>query len=164
MTLVMADPRSSAMWVRYREEPNPLWSTPDKSAQMTAWTGGLEELAGQAKKLSTWESNLRSRGIDTRKLRILVSPCYPSHAFYVFDNRIYVYSYPYGERGFHGPAYLYTNPKTDTHSFLSRCANNIVTAATPLNQAIADIWKTYESGDLSDARFARSLIRIESAR
>src|SRR6185503_15363235 len=160
VTLVMADPRSPAMWLRYREEPNPLWPAPNPSADATAWLKGLEELAGEAKRLDDWRIDLRRRGVNTAKLRIRVFPHYPSHAFYIFDDRIFLYTYPYGERGFHSPAYLYTNPNTPTHKFLLRCAADIVTASTPLDSVAGDIWRRYQSGDLTDQKVAASSLRI----
>ncbi len=157
VTIVLSDPRSPAMWLRYREEPNPLW-TPDIPTAETAWIRGLEELSEEAYRLSQWKSRLTKDGKDVSKLVIRIFPHYPTHAFYRFDNKIYVYHYPYLERGFHAPTFLFSNSATDTHHFLARCINSIVNNSLPLDAEIEDIWRRYQSGGFSDQEVAKAEI------
>jgi hypothetical protein len=161
VTIVLSDPRSPAMWLRYKEEPNPLWA-PGISTQETAWIRGLEELAEEAYRLSQWKSRLIKEGKDVSKLVIKVFPHYPTHAFYKFDNKIYVYHYPYLERGFHAPAFLFSNPATDTHRFLIRCINSIIDNSLPLETEIEDIWGRYQRGAFSDQEVAKAEILVSN--
>lgn len=157
VTIVFSDPRSPAMWLRYKEEPNPLW-TPDIPSNETAWIRGLEELSEEAYRLAQWKSRLVKDGKDVSKLTIKVFPHYPTHAFYRFDNKIYVYHYPYLERGFHAPTFLFTNLATDTHRFLMRCINSIAENSLPLEAEVEDIWKRYQSGAFTDQEVAKAEI------
>lgn len=159
VTIVLSDPRSPAMWLRYREEPHPLW-TPGIATQETAWIRGLEELSEEVYRLSQWKQRLIKEKLNVDRLIIKVFPHYPTHAFYKFDNKIYVYHYPYLERGFHAPTFLFTDPTTDTHHFLTRCINSINNSAIPLEDAVDGIWKQYQNGAFSDREVSKSKIII----
>lgn len=160
VTIILADPRSPAMWLRYMEEPNPLWC-PRAPSLETGWIRGLEELAEEAYRLWQWKQRLAQEGRDISRLLIAVFPHYPTHAFYKFDHRLYVYHYPYLERGFHAPAFLFTNPSTETHQFLTRCLESVIRASIPLENAIDDIWRQYQEGLFSDLQVSKAKIIIK---
>ena len=158
VTIVMADPRSPAMWLRYMEEPS--GASVETQSFETVWVKGLEELAAELSRLNAWRERLLQEGRDVKRLSIRVCAHYPTHAFYRFDNRLYVYHYPYLERGYEAPAFLFTNPNTDTHKFLSRCIASVVGSSLPLENEIDDIQQKYRDGLLSDERVRESRITI----
>jgi len=163
VTIVLADPRSVAVWLRYKEEPNPNW-TPKSPTQETAWIRGMEELAEESYRLIQWKNKLSDEKKIINKLVIKIFPHYPTHAFYKFDNKLFVYHYPFMERGFHAPAFLFTNPNTVTYQFLLRCLNSIITAAIPLEEEYNDIWNQCQSGLLSDKEVANAKIIVKRKR
>jgi hypothetical protein len=155
VTIVMSDPRSPAMWLRYKDEPHSVAAQSE-----TAWALGLEEIAAEVERLQAWQERLVSRGIKTDKLRIALFPHYPTHAFYRFDDKLYVFHYPYMARGFHAPAFLFANPGAAPHRFLLNCLDNVIDAAIPLTAKIADdVSGRSKHGLMSDAVVTASEIR-----
>jgi len=160
VTIAICDPRAPATWLRYKEEPNII--EPGHFITGTGMVNALEDLAIIAYRLHQWMQRLRDNGLDTSKLSIKISPHYPTHAYYKFDDSIYVYHYPYMQRGFHAPVYLFTNPQLPVHRFLNQCINSVVSDAAPINDVIDDIWKRYQAGLLSDRQVSKSEIVISS--
>lgn len=160
VTIVLADPRSPAMWLRYMEESKADAVSTGKEEE-TAWIRGLEELAEEAYRLYQWRLRLVKQGLDVSKLSIRVFPNYPSQAFYKFDAALYVHDYPYLRRGFHAPAFLFDRPETPTYKFLKGCLDEIVVASIPLETAYADIWKQYKAGQLSDQMVSAARVEID---
>ena len=159
MTLVLADPRSPAMWLRYMEESK-ADATSNGKEEETAWIRGLEDLAEESYRLFQWRVRLLKQGQDVSKLSIRVFPHYPTHAFYKFDGALYVHHYPFLRRGFHAPAFQFNNPETPTYKFLKGCLDEVVAASVPLENAYSDIWKQYKAGELSDQAVAGARIAI----
>jgi hypothetical protein len=159
VTLVLADPRSPGMWLRYMEESKGDVTGNGKEEE-TAWIRGLEDLAEQSYRLFQWRVRLLKQGQDINKLSIRVFPHYPTHAFYKFDGALYVHHYPYLRRGFHAPAFLFANPETQTYKFLKGCLDEVVAASVPLETAYSDIWKQYKAGQLSDQAVSGARIAI----
>jgi hypothetical protein len=159
VTLVLADPRSPAMWLRYMEESKADASSNGKEEE-TAWIRGLEDLAEEAYRLFQWRVRLLKQGQDVSKLSIRVFPGCPTQAFYKFDAALYVHDYPYLRRGFHSPAFLFNNPETPAYKFLKGCLDEVVEASVPLENAYADIWKQYKAGQLSDQAVAGARLVI----
>ncbi len=159
VTLVLADPRSPAMWLRYMEESkaeNPSAANEEE----TEWIRGLEDLAEESYRLFQWRVRLLKQGQDVSKLSIRVFPNYPTQAFYKFDASLYVHDYPYLRRGFSAPAFLFNNPQTPTYKFLKGCLDEVVASSVPLEAAYADIWKQYKAGQLSDQVVSGARIAI----
>ncbi|MCI0406073.1 MAG: hypothetical protein L0209_08385 [candidate division Zixibacteria bacterium] len=159
VTLVLADPRSPAMWMRYMEESKADVTSNGKEEE-TAWIRGLEDLAEETYRLFQWRVRLIKQGQDVSKLSIRVFPSYPTQAFYKFDAALYVHDYPYLRRGFHAPAFLFNNPEAPAYKFLKGCLNEVVAASVHLENAYADIWKQYKAGQLSDQAVAGARIAI----
>ena len=159
VTIVLSDPRSAAMWLRYMEESKADMTSNGKEEE-TAWIRGLEDLAEETYRLFQWRVRLLKQGQDVSKLSIRVFPHYPTHAFYKFDRALYVHHYPYLRRGFHAPAFLFDNPETPTYKFLKGCLEEVIAASSPLETAFADIWKQYKAGQLSDQTVSASRIAI----
>jgi len=160
VTLVMSDPRSPAMWLRYMEEPH--LSPPSTPPTETTWARGLEDLAIVLYRLLIWRERLVQKGRDVSRLSLKVFPHYPTHAFYKFDDRLYVFHYPYLERGFHTPTLLFTDPTTPVYQFLDRCLHSVVNSSFPLEDEIDDIWQKYQAGSLSDERVSKSRVAVVS--
>jgi hypothetical protein len=146
------------MWLRYMEEPTSLL-TSSRPGEV-AWVSGLEDLAKGLYQLNNWKQRLLQEGRDVGKLSIRVASHYPAQALYKFDNAIYVHSFPYRQRGFYAPAFLFTDPKTSVHQFLCRCIQSSLDASTPLEDSIDDIWKKYCSKLFSDQQVLKSQIVI----
>ncbi len=161
VTLVLADPRSPAMWLRYMEESKADDATSNGKEEETAWIRGLEDLAEETYRLFQWRVRLLKQGQDVSKLSIRVFPGYPTQAFYKFDAALYVHDYPYLRRGFHSPAFQFNNPETPAYRFLKGCLDEVVSASVPLEAAYADIWKQYKAGQLSDQTVSGSRIAID---
>ncbi|HEU4437541.1 MAG TPA: hypothetical protein VFR89_08750, partial [candidate division Zixibacteria bacterium] len=149
VTLVLADPRSPAMWLRYMEESKADITSNGKEEE-TAWIRGLEGLAEETYRLFQWRMRLIKQGQDVSKLSIRVFPGYPTQAFYKFDASLYVHDYPYLRRGFNSPAFRFEKPETPTYKFLKGCLDEVVAASVSLENAYSDIWKQYKAGQLSD--------------
>lgn len=159
VTLVLADPRSPAMWLRYMEESK-AENASTANEEETEWIRGLEDLAEESYRLFQWRARLLKQGQDVSKLSIRVFPNYPTQAFYKFDAALFVHDYPYLRRGFHSPAFLFNNPETPTYKFLKGCLDEVVASSTPLENAYADIWKQYKAGQLSDQTVGGTRIAI----
>lgn len=159
VTIVLSDPRSAAMWLRYMEESKAETASDGKEEE-TAWIRGLEGLAEEVYRLFQWRVRLVKQGQDISKLSLRVFPHYPTQAFYKFDGALYVYNYPYLRRGFHAPAFLFDNPETPTYKFLKGCLEEVLAASSPLDGAFSDIWKQYQNGQLSDQAVSASHIAI----
>jgi hypothetical protein len=158
VTLVISDPRCPAMWLRYMEEPK-LDAT--GAGSESAWTRGLEELALEVARLDTWTRGLITTGRNTDRLRIKLSARYPGQAFMRLDQRIYMYNYPYLQRGYHGPAFAFESNGSQVFNFLESCMNLIVGSADPLDrEAVSDIAGKYRLGLFSDRVVERSAVRI----
>jgi len=156
VTIVLSDPRAPAMWLRYMEEPHHVTSLTE-----TAWIHGLEELAAEVARLRAWREGLIRDGVSTDRLFIGVFPHYPTQAFYRFDQRLYVFHYPFLERGFHAPAFVFGDPSTEPHQFLLRCMKKVVDNAIELDDAIVDeIDRLNRHGQLSDDLVAISEVCI----
>jgi hypothetical protein len=162
VSIVLSDPRSPAVWLRYLEEPR---GKADEVASETAWVLGLEELAAEIARLNNWRKRMLREGINEQQLYIGLFPHYPTHAFYRFDDRLYVFHYPYMARGFHAPAFLFNDPETQTHSFLLRCNQSVVKASLQLDDTVAnDVAAKHASGALSDTAVNRSEVRVARKR
>ena len=153
VTLIMADPRSPAMWLRYMEEPSGV--APKEHVTETAWKQGLEELAEILDRFDTWRRKLVKEGCPVHKLTIAVFPHYPTHAYYKFDSNLYVFHYPYRKRGFHGPLFLFADPTADVYRFLNDCLRGVINASESLEKVIIDIRREYKAGKLSDQEVAK---------
>jgi hypothetical protein len=160
VTIVLSDPRSPAMWLRYMEEAGPDEVSNGKEEE-TAWIRGLEDLAEEAHRLFQWRVRLLKQGQDVSKLSLKVFPHFPTHAFYKFDGSLYVHHYPYLRRGFHAPAFQFNKPETPTYRFLKGCLDEVVAASISLEEAYSDIWKQYKNGQLSDQTVLASKINID---
>ena len=154
VTLVLSDPRAVAMWLRYKEEPDP-GKHPD------AWTDGLVNLASNIRLLHTWLIGLKGRKFDTSRLRVRVFQHYPSQAFFQFDDSIYEYNYPYGQRGIHAPMFLFDKPGTGPHTFLLHCIDSIVESSVDLEDVFDDIMRWREQGRFDDLRVRRTDIVLQ---
>ena len=158
VSIVLSDPRSPAMWLRYLEEPR---GKTDQVASETAWILGLEELAVEISRLNNWRKRMLHEGVDAQQLYVGLFPHYPTHAFYRFDDDLYVFHYPYMARGFHAPAFLFNDPTTQTHSFLLRCNASVIDASIELNDEVAaDVSARHGSGALSDLIVDKSEVRV----
>jgi hypothetical protein len=158
VSLVLSDPRSPAMWLRYLEEPR---GKANQVGGETAWVLGLEELAVEIARMNSWRCRMLSQGVGPEQLYIGLFPHYPTHAFYRFDDKLYVFHYPYMARGFHAPAYLFNDPRTQTHTFLLRCNKCVIDASVELDDSVAaDVAAKHASGALSDLVVDRSEIRV----
>lgn len=154
VTLVLSDPRAVAMWLRYKEEPDPA-KNPD------AWTDGLVNLASNARLLHAWQSRLKSQRFDISRLRIRVFQHYPSQAFCQFDDSIYVYNFPYGQRGIHGPMFVFDRPGTGPYTFLLRCIDSIVESSVDLEEVFDDIMRWRAQGGFDDFKVSRTEIVLQ---
>jgi hypothetical protein len=144
------------MWCRYMEEPHDA-----VAGHETAWIRGL---AAEIARLA-WRMRLARDSVDTRRLIIGLFPHYPTHAFYRFDSRLYVFHYPNLTRGFHAPAFVFANPTAGPHQFLLRCMQAVVDASEPLDDGVAgNVSERYQRGDLSDEAVSKSTIRVVQAR
>jgi hypothetical protein len=162
VSIVLSDPRSPAMWLRYMEEPR--HGSIDLAGE-TAWVMGLEELAAEIGRLNAWQSRVLGGAIRADQLYIGLFPHYPTHAFYKFDDRLFVFHYPYLARGFHAPAFLFEVPETQVHRFLTRCHNSVVRDSIALDDGVAaDVAAQYRNGLLSDTLVDQSEIRITRKR
>jgi hypothetical protein len=147
VTLVMADPRSDPMWLRYREEPLPPPLGPDPVGQAHA----LEELASVLSMAYNWRQNREMKEKkDVSRFVLKVASNYPSHAYYLLDDELYVYHYPFKARGLDGPLFQFATT-TETGKFLCSCLDRVVREAAPLNEATyQDIEDWHRNGRLSD--------------
>lgn len=154
VTLVLSDPRAVAMWLRYKEEPDPA-KNPD------AWTDGLVNLASNARLLHAWQRRLKDQKVDTSRLRIRAFQHYPSQAYCQFDDSIYVYNFPYGQRGIHSPMFVFDRPGTASHTFLLRCIDSIVESSVDLEDVFDDIMRWREQGEFDDFKVRRTEIVLQ---
>lgn len=160
--IVMADPRCPAMWLRYLEEPRP---SSENFTRETAWVRGLDELALEVARLESWRQRIGASMPTRGRLRIALAQHYPTQALYRFDDRVYVFHYPYMERGFHAPMFLFSDPSTRVHQFMIRCQDSIVANSIELDDDVAsDVARQYRTGALSDSAVARSEVRIARKR
>jgi hypothetical protein len=144
--LIMSDPRSPSMFMRYLEEPHshPWGTDPD------GWNHGLENLSDLASKLWAWRELLQNEGKDVSRLSISLFPGYPAAAYYVFDGKFYTYSYPYKTRGHSGPLYLFSS-NSKVGKFYSQCLQSVINASVPLESAIEEILDISRRGGFSDS-------------
>ncbi|MEU0944729.1 hypothetical protein ABZ379_18305 [Streptomyces canus] len=144
--LIMSDPRSPSMLMRYLEEPHshPWGTDPD------GWNHGLENLSDLASKLWAWREFLRNEGKDVSRLSISLFPGYPAGAYYAFDGKFYTYSYPYKIRGHSGPLYLFS-PDSKVGKFYGRCLQSVVDASIPIEFAIEEILDISRRGGFADS-------------
>jgi hypothetical protein len=152
VTLVMADPRSPALWLRFQEERTPFRSR----------AGDAEDLARFSIKLSEWRQHLIQEGLDTSRLSLKVFQNYPTQAFYKFDDSIFIYNYHYREAGYDAPMFLFTDPTTSVHEFLNRCIKSLITNSLPLEDVINDIQVKYDTRHFSDQHVLQSEIVADS--
>ncbi len=157
VSLVMADPRSPAMWLRYMDEPH---KASGRGGSETAWISGLQKLAEELLQLAAWRERLLQAGSDPTRLYLGVFAHYPTHAFYKFDDRLYVYHYPYMQRGFHGPAFLFTDKETEVHRYLTRCLISVVHESTPIDIVVEDVADKYKKGQFSDLSVEKLTVRL----
>jgi hypothetical protein len=162
ITLVLSDPRAMAMWLRYTEEPKLAGrgAVDDEPLAETAWVNGLEELAVHVARLHAWRSRLVRSGIRLDQLRIGLFPNYPTMAYLRFDDRLFVYSYPYLARGFHTPAMLFDSAQGSAHLSLLRCQQRVVRDRIEIDDDVAgDIANRLRAGTFSDRVVRRSELR-----
>src|SRR3972149_11717499 len=76
VTIVLADPRSPAMWLRYMEEAKADGSSVGKEEE-TEWIRGLEDLAEETYRLFQWRLRLVKQGQDVGKPSLRGFPNYP---------------------------------------------------------------------------------------
>lgn len=159
VTLVFADPRSTAMWLRNREEPTPL-QTQQRPTGVEVFNQ-LQDLSEVLFRINNWKHNLAQKGIDVSRLSLLLNPHYPGQAFYVFDNIICCHGYPYLQRGIYAPAFMFTDPTTHVHRFLRDSIRLIVDGCTPLAEALDEIKQMHEIGHLSDQYLKRTMLVMQ---
>lgn len=159
ITLVVSDPRSPAIWLRYHEEADR--TIPEEDLSETMWIGGVQDLAISLHRLYLWKERLIKKDINTTNLSIKVNPNYPTQAIYKFDDRLYLFGYPFHERGFHSPVFLFTNPNTSVYHFLNRCINEIVKYSEPIDDVFPDIWKRYNNGEFTESKVCQAKIVID---
>lgn len=165
VTIVISDPRAPATLLRYMDEPTSLTSaTPVRASARNPWVNGLEEIAADIHRLGLWYQELRREGRNLGKLELKISTHYPSHAFLKFDNRLYVYHYPFMSRGFHAPCMLFTNEKTATYKYLTECMTAVIDASDSLTTSADDIWHQCREGDFSDRTLENvSVVRSDTS-
>ncbi|MEU0577731.1 hypothetical protein ABZ465_10590 [Streptomyces griseoincarnatus] len=147
VNLIMSDPRSPSTLMRYLEEPHSHpWGTDPHG-----WNNGLENLSDLASKLWAWQESLKARGKDMTRLSISLFPGFPTIAYYLFDEKIYTYGYPYGVRGHNGPLFVFSST-SKVGQFYTQCLQSIISASTPLESSIAEILDITRSGGFSDAK------------
>jgi hypothetical protein len=146
VTLVMADPRSPALWLRFQEERTLLRSR----------TGEAEDLARASYNLYEWKQRLIQEGRDNSRFVIKVFQNYPTQAFYKFDDNIFTYTYPYRELGYDAPMFLFADPKTSVHQFLNQSIKSLITDSVPLEDVIDDIREKNKARYFSDERVLQS--------
>lgn len=159
VTIVVCDPRSPSMQLRYREEPTPLsTSTPVATSANLLWVNGLDELAADIHKMHVWLGNLIAAGHDTSRLRLLLFPGYPTHAFFRFDRKLFVYHYPYMSRGFHAPCMVFEDNSTAVYDYLCQCLQVVIDASSSLKDAADEIWELHQRGEFTDRQMERTRI------
>ena len=126
-----------------------------RSSRNSLWVNGLEEIAADIHRLGTWRQRLDADGKNVSRLMLGLSSVYPTHAFLKFDNRLYVYQYPYMSRGFHAPCMLLTHEETPTYAYLVECMEAVVDASAPLDESSDAIWSACRAGDFADKNIER---------
>jgi hypothetical protein len=146
VTLVMADPRSDAMRLRYREEPLPHPWGQDPQGETNALVG----LANLLSIAYNWHQRREKEKRNVSKFVLKVASNYPSHAYYLLDDELYVYHYPFKARGFDGPLFQFAS-NSKGGDYLRACLERVVLEATTLSPAIyKDIDDKRKSGQLND--------------
>ena len=148
VTLVIGDPRSSRLWLRYQEERTDLYSSP----------GWDEDLAKISRRLYEWRQSMSHKGHEFSRLLIKVFHNYPTGAFFKFDDRIFTYHYYYLQQGYDAPMFLFSDPKTSIYQFLNQCIESLVSSSVLLGDVIDDIWEKYEDRYFSDENILQSEI------
>lgn len=147
VTLITSDPRSLGMWLRYNDEPHSLnWTS-----KQELWDEGLEEIAGIQIFLDRWKQDLKNSGQDVSRLTLKIFPHYPTYAISVFDDKLFVYHFPYMEPGNRAPSFLFKK-SSNVGEFLSSCLNRITNDSILLENAITEIRTLYEAGEFKDAK------------
>jgi hypothetical protein len=148
VTLVMADPRSPRLWLRFQEE-----RTPKRTR-----SGEAEDLARVSYNLYEWKQLLIDEGYDCSKFLLLLFQNYPTQAFYKFDDKIFSYTYLYRELGYDAPMFLFTDPEKQAYKFFNRCIQNVIKDAIPLEEVIDDIRDKSKDHYFSDEQVLQSEI------
>jgi hypothetical protein len=158
VTIVIPDPRSPAMWLRYMEEPK---MHDDTVGTEVAWTRGLEELALEVSRLDRWLRSLSRSNKNIARLQIKLISAYPVQAFLKFDKAIYTYPYPYLHRGYHGPAFSFEDDTSPTYAFMQSCIRSLVNSGVLLDEiAVRDIVGKYKLGLFADRVVEKSAIVV----
>jgi hypothetical protein len=146
VTLVMADPRSNAVQLRYLEEP--LMSPYGQATQ--GEPEALRNLAALLGIAYRWKEDRERKNGDVSKFKLKVAANYPSHAYYLLDDELYVYHYPFRARGFEGPLFQF-EVTSEVGQFLCSCLDQVVHEAVPLDTpTYQDINASLEGGRLND--------------
>jgi hypothetical protein len=159
-TLVLGDPRSPMMWLRYLDEPHP-WDS-RSGHELSEVTEGLESLALALRSLHDWKEGLIHRGLDVTKLDLRVFNSYPTHAFFKFDQDLFAYHYPYLERGIYAPAFLFTDAEAEPYKILAQSLDAVLGSAMPLEAMVEDIMEWYRRGALSDRVVRTARLAVET--
>jgi hypothetical protein len=146
VTLVMSDPRSTRVWDRYRDEPRG-----HLDGDALGVGNQMANLADLVRGLHEWRSLLDSQmKVDTHRLQIKISPLYPSAAYYLVDQSIHTYSYPYRFRGLESPVYSFSASGA-VGVQLVKFLDRVVQDAVPLDdKEYADLKQRWEEGKLND--------------